>query len=281
MKKLAKKILPRKVIKLYKKMRLLKYGEMRVATSISDNQVYPDFCAKASLNSKVFKNFKREYIYNRILEHATEVDGKNYLKKIERNNPNLLNEENIINFKKNDLWGNPRVFNYPQIGNISPSTLRYVNVLEDLIRLKKPMDNSKICEIGVGYGGQCRIINSAFSPQKYTLIDLKPVLMLTQTFLDKFALDTTLKYTTMNELSSNSYDLVISNYAFSELPRNVQDIYINKVILNSEHGYITYNEISPANFKSYNRDELLKIIPNSRIIAEDPIVSKKNCIIIW
>lgn len=281
MKKLIKKILPKKAIKFYKKIRLFKYGEMRVATSISDNQVYPDFCAKASLNSKAFKSFRREYIYNRILEHATETDGKLYIKKIERNTTNLLSEDNIINFKKNDLWGNPRVYNYEKIGLISPSTLRYINVLEDLIRLKKTIDGSKICEIGVGYGGQCRIINAIFKPKKYTLIDLKPVLMLTQTYLDKYALNSIIEYKTMNELKPKTYDLVISNYAFSELPRNIQDIYLKKVILNSKQGYITYNEISPDYFKSYSKEELLKIIPNSKIIEEDPKTSERNCIITW
>jgi hypothetical protein len=282
MKDLLKRVAPKKLIKLYKKLRLYKYGEIRIATSISDNQIYPDFCAKASLDSKVFNNFKREYIYNRILEHATEQDGHSYIKKINTNNKTLLNETNTAVFKQNDLWGNPRVFNYPGIGKIAPSTLRYVNVYEDLLRLFQDLNDFKIAEIGVGYGGQCRIINSVSKTKKYTLVDLKKVLMLTQTYLDKFALDTFIDYKTMNELNQEAvYDLVISNYAFSELPGVIQDVYLKKVILNSKRGYITFNNINPPSFKSYSKEQLLKTIPGSRAIAEVPESSSKNCIIIW
>jgi hypothetical protein len=99
--------------------------------------------------------------------------------------------------------------------------------------------------------------------------------------LDNYALKSQLSYKTMNELAIDSYDLVISNYAFTELTREIQDVYLKKVILNSKRGYITYNEISPDSFRSYKRDELLKIIPNSRIIEEVPLTHPKNCIIIW
>ena len=85
----------------------------------------------------------------------------------------------------------------------------------------------------------------------------------------------------MNELEVKQYDLVISNYAFTELTREIQDVYLKKIILNSKKGYITYNDISPESFKSYKKEELLKIIPNSRIIDEKPLTHERNCIIIW
>jgi phospholipid N-methyltransferase len=138
-----------------------------------------------------------------------------------------------------------------------------------------------ICEIGVGYGGQCRIINSVTSPDKYTLVDIKPALSLTQRYLDNYILNSVVRYKTMNELEIQNYDLVISNYAFSELPRSIQDVYLSKIILNSKKGYITFNEISPGYFNSYKREELIDIIPNSLIIEEKPLTHPKNCIIVW
>ena len=86
---------------------------------------------------------------------------------------------------------------------------------------------------------------------------------------------------TMNELEKNNYDLVISNYAFTELPRHIQEIYLEKVILNSRRGYIIYNDINPAEFKSYKKEELLKVIPGSRIIDEVPLTHPNNCVIVW
>jgi phospholipid N-methyltransferase len=249
------------------------------STSLSDNQLYPNFCLKASTDLSVFYNFRRNAIYQEILEHVNYETGKEYLSEITKNNPELL--KNIDAFKKNDEFGSPETFDFASIGNISSSTLRYVKVAGDLISLFKNLDNLNICEIGVGYGGQCRVLNSAASPAKYTLVDIKAALMLTQRFLDNFILNSVVKYKTMNELEVQNYDLVISNYAFTELPKSIQDVYLKKIILNSKRGYITYNDINPAHFNSYKKDALLKIIPNSRIIEEKPLTHKENCIIVW
>lgn len=249
---------------------------IKLSTSLSDNQVYPDFCMKASIDLFVFSNFRRNRIYRQVLEHVSFYLGKEYLEEIP---VSFLEKIELI--KENDIWGNPKLCEYPSIGKISPTTLRYTKVLTDLLTLFKELDNLNICEIGVGYGGQCRVINSMSSPNKYTLVDIKPVLMLTQRYLDNYILNSPVCYKTMNELETKNYDLVISNYAFSELRRNIQDVYLNKIILNSKKGYITFNEITPEYFNSYKREELIDIIPNSRIIEEKPLTHSKNCIIIW
>ena len=85
----------------------------------------------------------------------------------------------------------------------------------------------------------------------------------------------------MNELSPIDYDLAISNYAFTELPRTLQDIYLNRVILKAKRGYITYNEITPKEFNSYKAAELVEMIPGALITKEIPLTHPKNCVIIW
>lgn len=225
---------------------------------------------------KVFSNFRRSLIYKQILEHVSFNLGQEYLNEI----PETLLKD-IDLFKKNDNWGNPELYYYPQIGKISPTTLRYLKVLGDLLSLFKQLDGMNICEIGVGYGGQCRIVNCIAAPERYTLVDIKPALMLTQRYLDNFITNSILKYATMNELEKQSYDMVISNYAFSELPRDIQNVYLEKVILESKRGYITLNEITPEYFKSYKREELIEIIPNAQILEEKPLTHRNNCIIVW
>lgn len=249
-----------------------------ISTSLSDNQVYPQVCIQASNDYKFFNNFRRNSIYNQILEHVSEQQGGEYLKLIS-NDSDILAE--INNFKTNDNYGNPKKYEYQNIGTISPSTLRYIKVLSDLKNHFQTVDNLDICEIGVGYGGQCRIINAYYKPNTYCLVDIKPALDLAQRFLDNYIIHSTLTYNTMNEIYKKDYDLVLSNYAFTELPRTIQDIYLNKVILNSKRGYITYNEITPEEFKSYTSDELLAIIPCSKILKEEPLTHPKNCIIVW
>lgn len=250
----------------------------KISTSLSDNQLYPQVCLNAANDYRFFNQFRQNPIYNQILEHVTEKEGAAYLELITRD-PVLLGE--MEKFRQNDLHGTPRVYLYPNVGVISPSTLRYVKVLSDLKNMFRSLDGLKICEIGVGYGGQCRIINAHYVPASYRLVDIKPALLLAQRFLDNYAVKSTLAYMTMNELEKNTYDLAISNYAFTELPRHIQEIYLEKVILNSRRGYIIYNDINPAEFKSYKKEELLKVISGSRLIDEVPLTHPNNCVIVW
>ena len=117
----------------------------------------------------------------------------------------------------------------------------------------------------------------------YTLIDLPEAIGLAERFLSNF--DTckgNVKFVDGLHLYTNIYsDLVISNYAFSELQREVQDMYLEKVILNSKRGFITWNNLGQNAFNAHSISELLKIIPGSKIIDEKHLTAKDNCIIIW
>lgn len=250
----------------------------KISTSLSDNQIYPQVCLDAANDYRFFNQFRQNPVYNEILEHVTEQEGAAYLELIAHDQA-LLGE--MDKFRQNDLYGTPRIYQYPNVGFMSPSTLRYVKVLSDLKNLFQSLDNLNICEIGVGYGGQCRIINALYVPATYCLVDIKPALLLAQRYLDNYAVQTTFSYMTMNDLEKSNYDLVVSNYAFTELPRDIQEIYLQKVILNSHRGYIIYNDINPAEFKSYKKEELLRMIPGSRIIDEVPLTHPNNCVIVW
>jgi hypothetical protein len=278
MKRIVKKLIPTQVLNMLSEPAPDIYA-YRLSTSLSDNGVYPDACMKASIDADLFANFRRNKIYQQILEHVSQAQGSLFLEEIIKTDKSLL--DRVEEFRKNDEWGNPEVFEYPNLGLLSPTTLRYIKVLADLVSLFGKLDNMNICEIGVGYGGQCRIINAVAEPAHYTLVDIKPALLLAQRYLDNYVLPTVMEYKTMNELEAKDYDLVISNYSFTELKRDVQDMYLKKVILRSKRGYITYNDINPDSFRSYKKDELLTIIPGSRIIDEKPLTSEKNCIIVW
>lgn len=250
----------------------------RISTSLSDNQAYPQVCTQASIDYRIFNNFRRNPVYNEVLEHVSEKQGREYLKLIS-NDLDILGA--INDFKLNDDYGNPRVYEYSGIGMISPTTLRYIKVLVDLKKHFGTLDDLNICEIGAGYGGQCRIINGYHRPAIYCLVDIQPALALAQRFLDNFILHSMLMCKTMNKLEDRNYDLILSNYAFTELPRVIQDVYLSKVILKSKKGYITYNEITPSIFNSYKAIELVEMIPGSKIIKEEPLTHPKNCIILW
>lgn len=250
----------------------------RVSTSLSDNQAYPQICLDAANQYKYFNKFRRNSFYASIVETVTGATGKKYLNV-------LLDDEQLMGkideLKRNDLWGGPRTYSYEKVGRVSPTTLRYIKVFSDLQKYFGSLDGLKICEIGVGYGGQCRIITAASSPRIYCLVDIQPALLLAQRYLGNYISKAILSYSTMNELDDQNYDLCISNYSFSELPRTLQEVYLKKVILNSKAGYITYSDnFTPQGFNSYRVDELLKIIPGATKIEEVPKTGP-NFIILW
>lgn len=250
----------------------------QLSTRLSAIQAYPQVCLDASRDLSLFRSFRRNPIYNEILEHTSPEQGEEYLRLISED-PDVL--KCMDRFVKNDDHGGPRLSRYPGIGLVSPSTLRYVKVLADLKKYFRSLDHLNVCEIGVGYGGQCRVVNAYYRPAAYTLVDIQPALALTQRFLDNYTLPSVLSYKTMNELARQSYDLVISNYAFTELPRSIQDVYLDRLLLPSKRGYITYNEITPTEFRSYRSEELARMIPGARILKEEPLTHPRNCLIVW
>jgi len=112
---------------------------------------------------------------------------------------------------------------------------------------------------------------------------LPEVIGLSERFLSNFAcLNGKIKFIDGLHLYTDIHsDLVISNYAFSELQREVQDMYLEKVILKSKRGLITWNNLGQNSFNAYSVSELLEIIPNSKIINENPLTYEDNCVIIW
>ena len=257
---------------------LRKNSAHSIGISLSDNQKYPQFCLDASNHLGVFNRFRREKVYTKILEHVSQEQGQAYLEII-KDEPELY--ENLSSFKANDAHGGPICFEYPGVGKISPTTLRYVKVLCDLKQYFGTLDGFSISEIGVGYGGQCRVINAHYKPTAYKLIDLQPALALTQRYLDNYILESTLSYQTMNELSTETSELFISNYAFSELIRPLQEVYFDRVIAGAKRGYITHNTITPEEFNSFTAEELVERIPGARIEQERPLSFEGNCVIVW
>lgn len=260
-------------------------------TSMSDDNAYPVVCYMASQNEHAFRNFRRNPIYNEILEHVSEKQGQEYLDVIKKNSRMKFTDADWENFRKNDLYGNPLVFPYRingQTVELSPTTLRYAKVLQDIAVLFDAGRIRSVAEIGIGYAGQCRMLTGFFDKiETYSLFDLPEVLALAGKYLGKFGKGpqtgvrfvdgTGMDTTCINE----GYDLVISNYAFSELIRSIQDAYLEKVILKSRAGYITWNSLSCDMLDGYSLEELLQKIPGSRVIAEEPLTKEKNCIIVW
>lgn len=249
-------------------------------TSIADAGEYPRFCARAARDTAIFETFKRAPEYTPILEHLACSDGQRYLDKICGESPEL--QALFDRFRLNDRIGAPRTCGYGQFGNFSPTTLRYVNVLSDLLHLFGSLDGLRIIEIGGGYGGQRYVVSVAARPESYTLVDLDPVLDLQRKYLRELGVPNT-TFLNQDDLDPHAhYDLVISNYAFSECVRRVQERYAETVLQRSQRGYITRTDLTPGyGGRSYSRAECLALIPNSGLQPPTPQLAPDEEVWTW
>jgi len=251
-------------------------------TSVSDSDNFQDFlniCGLASQDLKIFSKFRRGYGLAEVVDNVTLEQGKGYIQEINRQ---VEWREDFTNaLAKIDSVGSPRKYFFPQIGFCSPTSLRYLKVFIDLKTLFGPIKSFKIVEIGIGFGGQAGLIMSLENPSSYSFLDVGPVLALSKTFIAKLGLESELSWHDGRNPEKMKPDLVISNYAFSELSRELQKQYLENVILPSKRGYITWNSSAVGHEKCYSIDELVRAIPNSRIKAEVPNTGVGNVIIFW
>jgi len=208
---------------------------------------YINHCQKAVKNEAVFANFRSSVKYGPILEHVPPSLGAAYLENIFINNTFLVNHiDKFISI--NDRVGSPQVCDF-EIGVIkkkfkaSPTTLRYVKVLSDLISLYGSLYGLNIVEIGGGYGGLAAVIKAQFSFNSYYDVDLRWPGVLAKKYTSAVGIDNFIPITPekLDDLEDVKIDLVISNYAFSECNRETRDIYIDKIFSRAATGYITHN----------------------------------------
>lgn len=248
-------------------------------SSISDSGEYPEFCRRAATDDDVFARFRRSATYMWILEHVTREQGNAYLEEIRRRPREASRFEALLTERE---AGGPRRYRFGELGLVSPTTMRYAKVASDLDELFGPLDGLRIAEIGIGYGGQCRVIESLWTPASYELYDLPEVLALAGRFLDASGVDrATIVAHDGRDPERAEVDLVVSNYAFSELRREIQDGYLENVIATAKRGYLTYNHISPPELRSYTAEEFVAMIPGAHVLPETPLTDPENVVVVW
>lgn len=247
-------------------------------TSISDEDAYLFVCERAAHDPERFADFKRDPAYVQILEHVTCEQGAHYLERALAVAPWL--GDRLPELRRNDELGSPRVCDFGPHGPFSPTTLRYVKVLADLVGLFGPPDGMRVVEIGAGYGGQCFVVSTVSTPSSYVLVDLEPCLALQRSYLA--ALGVQAEFMRSGDLPVDAeYDLVVSNYAFSECTGQVQRHYLERVLARSKRGYLTVNWINPHGFRSLSRGDLAAALPGARWLPEEPRTAPTNEILVW
>ena len=200
---------------------------------------YADICNEAVSDDEVFDKFKKDPRYIAILEHVSPEQGLKYIEGIQQYE---LDQDLIETFKENDLYGGSSKVGYDlPFGLISPSTLRYIQNALDISHFYGEGELSKIVEIGGGYGGLCKTISCLCDFEEYHIYDIEPASKLQEKYLSKFDITgKTIHHSTIERL--DEIDLVVSNYAYSELNEELQSLYYENIISNAKKVYMILNK---------------------------------------
>lgn len=275
-----------KILRARNKARRLLFvkGDTKATAHLSDSE--SSFYIQSLLdinNSPDASRFRKNFDYREILEHVDYELGLKYLERIEDLGFNL--SEILQLGLQNDVYGSPRTYKYRNLPRISPTTLRYLSVACELKKLFGSLEHKKIIEIGAGYGGQFAILSRMFDFESYSIYDLPEAQALTNRFLN--AVGATVKPTMLDirNVQPTGSDLVISNYAFSELPRGIQKEYLEKTLSKSNCGYLIMNSgkrnITGRSYGKLSVDELRMQLGNSNILPEVPLTGPDNYVLTW
>ena len=265
-------------------------------TSVSDNGAFPEFCYLASKHDELFENFKVNPIYCQILPGRLDNYhvplGAEFIK-IFLDNPDFkLDAEKLKKILRHDSIGSPEKVTYTindemQI-TCAQLTPRYIKVASDIFSLFDTAKIKTVTEIGVGYAGQCNVLMSLLPNIEYNLVDLPEILSLAERCLTEIGQTDRIRYIDGTHLYHDlQTDLFISEFAFSELVRSVQDVYLEKIILKSKAGYITWNDGIDKKVwdtDGYTLEEILSLIPGAEAYFIPPKMyqgDQQTCTILW
>jgi len=254
--------------------------------SASDNGEYPELALKAALDPAIFSVFRRHHKYTDILEHVSRRQGEQYLNII-REKYKLKDDEIFQILNPLMKIGNPKLLELKGLSHkISTTGLRYLKIALDIKKITGS-NIGNVVEIGCGYGGQAIILDKLLEIKSYTFYDLWQVNLLIKRFIESSNFSAKYKISTIKEDSfnlRNSWDFCISNYAFSELPKALQEIYIDRILNKTKKGYMLMNSGVSGEYceiKNFSQEELLNTLRNAHIHEEIPLTYKNNYLLTW
>lgn len=253
--------------------------------SATDNDVYPDFALAAALSSEVFATFRQSAVYVETLEHVSHAQGRQYWEVI-KDEYGLTAGQAVDIIEPLQEVGQP--FKYVIDGfpvPISMTALRYLKTALDIRQLYGSRIDH-VVEIGCGFGGLAVILDRVVSLHSYTFVDLWQVNLLIQRFIEQSPFSAKYRLATIRQLvpPGEKWDLAISNYAFSEMPEDLQQLAVGNILDQAIHGYLTMNSGRDGQFvsiKNLCQEALLSRLAGSRVAEEHPRTGEQNYMLLW
>ena len=250
----------------------------------SDSQAlgYGKLIGKFLNNPSDRKRFRRNFQYRMILEHVSYSQGCAYINRIAE--LGIVDFNQIQALAKSDLVGSPRRYYYNKIGWVSPTLLRYASVYSEIEKFIGFKNIKSVVEIGIGYGGQARVIHDLAGISNYTFYDLPDVQKLAEHFLKETSKQLNPRKSDIHSVERENFDLVISNYAISELPADVQREYLDKVMASAKHFYMIMNsgasDVTRRSTGKLSQSDFVFSIPGVAVTLEIPSTGPDNYVLI-
>ena len=226
-------------------------------------------CSAICQNEESFKTFKQNWIFRRVI--GNDVLPKSIAdilySNIEKDSSIM---EELDKYKENDKFGSPILYDYPAV-TISPGTLYFLNILQNLRVNFGNLKDFDIVEIGSGYGGQGKIIIDS-GVKSYSFVDVPQTLGLCRKYMELF--DHDCNYFNFPSVPTRGFDLVISNWCLSEFDEDGIQFYFDSIIKNCENGFFMMNIWDQR--KDFLLDLATKCFKYVNVIPEYPKTHANN-----
>jgi len=238
-----------------------------------------EFCQKAATHSAIFANFRSQPIFE-----ASKETGQQYLDFIVKNYPELLSHLELL--RTSDTIGGPAIYKYGEWGSFSPMTLRYIKIAGDLLRQFGDLSQLHIVEVGAGYGGMCKVLADVAGFASYTIVDIPQCTAIAKKYLSSLGVQNVTFLDDAELTSPQTFDLLISNYSFSEM--SVRDQYRTLVCLieNAPRGYMLLNSLAPAaGSPCMQMNTLISLLLQmgkvGTVESEKPLIHPSHLLLTW
>lgn len=230
-----------------------------MTTSLTDTTEYREFCRLAATDPVVFQSFRRQPEYEHVV-YVSEENGGRYLSRLTAKPVQAAG-----------VTGDPRMFMYPAVSvPLDPVLIRYHHDRQEIRRFFGDTSILNVLEIGGGFGGLAHLMLPYC--RSYSICDLPEVRLLQDAYLARFG-----QQVDDADPFFESYDLVVSTFAFSELTPATAHSYIEEYVSRIPRGWMICNFLAPDQLHADELDELLP----GRWEPETPETHVTNKVRVW
>lgn len=241
-------------------------GDLEHQSSISEKTPWVLMCSAFAEGGVSSRNFRRTSAIRDIVETVGAIEGRFYARRIGEWGSHWLTDPRI---EEIDGWGDPIRWPGLLLGAphaFSPTTLRYLATALWLKRNGYLTSGARVTEIGVGFGGLAAM-NALVSQAYTTLVDLPQVEQAALKMLDENNLAGWASPAKVPD--DTTIDLVVSNYAFTELNSTIQEDYLHKYLKRSTRGVIVSNSsVFAKSIQGRSDEELVSWLRSAGIDAK-------------